>query len=136
MNFCATEKNGGHTVPSPPGISGAPSTRSNVFGNNLACLGSYLFPRAFGGNLILSIGFPRVHDFVTRISGCRKGFGLGFDSAASQSADVLIIGADIAGLAAAAQLSRSGLRVAIIEARDRIGGRVFSRRDPAAFLAD
>src|SRR5205085_11050907 len=40
--------------------------------------------------------------------------------------DVLIIGAGIAGLAAAAKLSNAGLRVLVLEARDRIGGRVLT----------
>lgn len=39
---------------------------------------------------------------------------------------ILIIGAGAAGLAAAAQLSRAGHEVVVIEARDRIGGRVFT----------
>jgi monoamine oxidase len=39
--------------------------------------------------------------------------------------DVLIIGAGVAGLAAARELSRDGLNVSVLEARDRIGGRVF-----------
>lgn len=45
--------------------------------------------------------------------------------------DVLILGAGAAGLSAAIELSRAGLRVEIIEARDRIGGRMFTRHDPA-----
>jgi monoamine oxidase len=44
--------------------------------------------------------------------------------------DVIVLGAGVAGLAAAAELSRAGLAVTIIEARDRIGGRVFTVRDP------
>src|SRR5438309_7598812 len=44
--------------------------------------------------------------------------------------DVLIIGAGAAGLSAALELSRAGLRVEIIEARDRVGGRMFTRHDP------
>ncbi len=46
------------------------------------------------------------------------------------SQDVLIIGAGAAGLSAALELSRAGLRVEIIEARDRVGGRIFTRHDP------
>jgi len=38
--------------------------------------------------------------------------------------DVLIIGAGVAGLAAAGMLSRAGARVLVLEARDRIGGRI------------
>jgi monoamine oxidase len=49
----------------------------------------------------------------------------------SKTPDVIIIGAGAAGLAAAAELGRAGLSVTILEARDRIGGRMFTRRDPA-----
>ena len=45
--------------------------------------------------------------------------------------DVLIIGAGASGLSAALELSRAGLNVEIIEARDRVGGRMFTRHDPA-----
>jgi monoamine oxidase len=45
-------------------------------------------------------------------------------------ADVIVIGAGVAGLAAAADLHRRGRRVRIYEARDRIGGRVLTRREP------
>ncbi len=43
---------------------------------------------------------------------------------------VIVIGAGVAGLAAACQLGRAGIAVHIIEARDRIGGRVFTHLDP------
>ena len=42
--------------------------------------------------------------------------------------DVLIIGAGIAGVAAAATLRAAGNTVLILEARDRIGGRMWSWR--------
>jgi len=45
-------------------------------------------------------------------------------------ADVLIVGAGAAGLAAAAELARAGRSVLIVEARDRIGGRCNTRRLP------
>ena len=44
--------------------------------------------------------------------------------------DVIIIGAGAAGLAAAQELARSKRSVLILEARDRIGGRCWSRQEP------
>lgn len=41
----------------------------------------------------------------------------------------IIIGAGAAGLAAARDLSRAGHEVVVLEARDRIGGRVYTHRD-------
>jgi monoamine oxidase len=41
--------------------------------------------------------------------------------------DVLVLGAGAAGLAAARALARSGRSVAVIEARSRVGGRIFTR---------
>jgi monoamine oxidase len=46
--------------------------------------------------------------------------------------DVLVVGAGAAGLAAARRLAECGRRVAVVEARDRIGGRIFTRHVPAA----
>jgi monoamine oxidase len=45
-------------------------------------------------------------------------------------ADVLVVGAGAAGLAAACALTRAGRSVLIVEARDRIGGRCYTRRLP------
>jgi monoamine oxidase len=42
------------------------------------------------------------------------------------STDVIVIGAGAAGLAAAAELAEAGFSVTVLEARDRIGGRIFS----------
>ena len=43
--------------------------------------------------------------------------------------DVIVVGAGAAGLAASRQLSSAGLKVTILEARDRIGGRIHTARD-------
>jgi monoamine oxidase len=43
--------------------------------------------------------------------------------------DVTIIGAGAAGLAAGGELTRAGRRIIILEARDRIGGRIHTVRD-------
>jgi monoamine oxidase len=45
-------------------------------------------------------------------------------------AEVLVIGAGAAGLAAAAELARAGRSVRVLEARDRVGGRCETRRLP------
>lgn len=44
--------------------------------------------------------------------------------------DVIIIGAGAAGLAAANRLTKAGKQSLILEARDRIGGRIDTRREP------
>ena len=49
------------------------------------------------------------------------------DNRQSEIGNVLIIGAGIAGLAAARELSRADFQVTIVEARDRIGGRIFTQ---------
>jgi monoamine oxidase len=55
------------------------------------------------------------------------------DSLRSSSArcEVVVIGAGAAGLAAAHALVEAGIDVVVLEARERIGGRVFTKRDPA-----
>jgi monoamine oxidase len=50
------------------------------------------------------------------------------------SADVVVLGAGIAGLAAAERLGAAGLRVVVLEARDRIGGRIHTVDDPGLKL--
>ena len=47
-------------------------------------------------------------------------------SPAKQGRSVIVIGAGMAGLAAARKLTTSGLTVTVLEARDRIGGRVWT----------
>ncbi|HET7893783.1 MAG TPA: NAD(P)/FAD-dependent oxidoreductase [Candidatus Sulfotelmatobacter sp.] len=51
------------------------------------------------------------------------------EHAKSDHADVIVIGAGIAGLVAASELAESGLSVVILEARDRVGGRIYTLND-------
>ena len=49
---------------------------------------------------------------------------------------VVVIGAGIAGLAAAAKLKAAGLTVTVLEARGRIGGRIWTDRAALGFPCD
>src|SRR5262245_53544836 len=50
--------------------------------------------------------------------------------AQEREVDVCVVGAGYAGLAAARSLARGGLTVAVLEARDRVGGRVWTQTAP------
>ena len=58
----------------------------------------------------------------------RRRPGRGAGTAAAQGARVAVIGAGLAGTTAAYRLARSGVRVRLFEARDRIGGRCWTAR--------
>jgi monoamine oxidase len=47
---------------------------------------------------------------------------------ASKGRSVLVIGSGLSGLAAARELKRNGCDVVVLEARDRIGGRIQTSR--------
>ena len=49
--------------------------------------------------------------------------------AEKDAADVIVIGAGVAGMVAASALAEAGFCVIVLEARDRIGGRVFTLQD-------
>src|SRR5436853_4098363 len=44
--------------------------------------------------------------------------------------DIVVVGGGIAGLYAAELLAKSGARVCLLEARDRLGGRLYTLREP------
>ena len=43
--------------------------------------------------------------------------------------DVIVIGAGLSGLYSAILMEETGLKVRVLEGRDRVGGRLFSARD-------
>src|SRR5581483_11598975 len=49
-----------------------------------------------------------------------------FAASGSQKTDVIIIGAGMAGLAAAQELKKQHYQVLVLEAKDRIGGRILT----------
>ena len=51
---------------------------------------------------------------------------------ATWTADVVVVGAGFAGLAAARELSRLGHEVLVLEGRDRVGGRSYTGQSPAS----
>ncbi len=52
----------------------------------------------------------------------------GLQGALPRQVDVVVVGAGIAGLVAARQVARSGRSVLVVEARDRVGGRVLNHQ--------
>lgn len=60
------------------------------------------------------------------------GLAMGHGAMQSNSPQVLVLGAGLAGLAAAYELKRAGIGVTVLEARSRPGGRVRTYRDPFA----
>ena len=53
---------------------------------------------------------------------------------ASNKKRIVVIGAGLAGLTAARELQRQGHEVVIIEARERIGGRIWTSLKGATFI--
>jgi NADPH-dependent 2,4-dienoyl-CoA reductase/sulfur reductase-like enzyme len=54
--------------------------------------------------------------------------GAGHDEKSPNHADVLVIGAGVAGMETAQVIGRSGVRAVLLEARDRFGGRILTDR--------
>jgi monoamine oxidase len=57
-------------------------------------------------------------------------------SGRTATADVVVVGAGLAGLTAARALTAAGRRVVVLEARDRVGGRTLNHPLPGGHVAD
>ncbi|MGZ3419501.1 MAG: flavin monoamine oxidase family protein [Polyangiales bacterium] len=58
------------------------------------------------------------------------------EPAVTKDVDVVVVGAGFAGLSAARALTRAGRRVVVLEARDRVGGRVYTTKIEGARASD
>jgi len=65
-----------------------------------------------------------------------QAFGTGTTKAAANNVSVIVIGAGVAGLAAAQRLRNVGVTVTVLEARNRIGGRVWTDRSVLGYACD
>lgn len=82
------------------------------------------------GGSSASTSVRRITSGVQTHSGLPILQGTGADILVCVDADTIVIGAGAAGLAAARSLAGRSVRVLLLEARDRIGGRVWSRPAP------
>ena len=66
---------------------------------------------------------------LANLGGTRPAAAYGAENGSEQRYDVIVIGAGVSGLAAAKALQAAGHRTLTLEARDRIGGRIFTDRN-------
>jgi monoamine oxidase len=92
-----------------------------------------LLAASLGGLLLVRCAPLPVSPSNERAATPRPGSPAGTDTSSladsasdSRGADVLVLGAGMAGLSAARELTRRGHRIIVLEARDRIGGRTWT----------
>ncbi len=89
----------------------------------------------FDSKCLLVLKVIRVHAFLERHGYINFGIFKRSSIVSKPTGKVVIIGAGIAGLAAAQQLKSFGMDVVVVEARDRVGGRIATFRK-GQYIAD
>ncbi|HEX4865436.1 MAG TPA: FAD-dependent oxidoreductase [Acidimicrobiales bacterium] len=84
---------------------------------------------------VLLSGAPDSAGTEVRVQGWRQLRGRAMANKRIE-ADVCVVGAGYAGLTAARQLQAAGISVAVLEARDRVGGRIWTEELPGGGVID
>lgn len=84
-------------------------------------------PSSIGSGLGGTVAVPVSAAGLTAAAGEMPGVQAG-DPGPESKKKVIVVGAGIAGLRAAAVLHRHGIDVVVLEGRDRIGGRIHTKR--------
>lgn len=88
-------------------------------------LGGVSVGTSFGATAGATLGIGALTELAADAAG--KG-PRGLQGALPRKVDVVVVGAGIAGLVAARRVARTGRSVLVVEARDRVGGRVLNHR--------
>jgi monoamine oxidase len=83
---------------------------------------------------IVKMGAIAAPVVLANLGGTRHAAAYDAESGSEQRYDVIVIGAGVSGLAAAKALHAAGYLTLTLEARDRIGGRIFTDRNSGATL--